>query len=484
MTEIFNFNFDTTYTSLPEQFFVRQRPEQVKNPRIINVNYKLAEEIGLNLTTASQKDLSRLFSGNYLPSGSTPLSQAYAGHQFGYFAILGDGRAHLLGEHIAPNGTRLDIQFKGSGKTPYSRSGDGKAALGPMIREYLISEAMHHLGIPTTRSLAIITTGQDVRRETLLPGAILTRIASSHIRVGTFEFAASQNDKGLLQALLDYTIKRHYPEILDYPNRAVGLIESMMKKQADLIVHWMRVGFIHGVMNTDNMTLSGETIDYGPCAFMDNFDPNIVFSSIDRVGRYSFMNQPSVAQWNLARLIEALLPLIENDVDGAIKIGERLIDQFSDLYQQKWLSMMRSKLGLQGDQSEDQALIKDLLEWMHDNDADFTNTFNDLTEGIKPTESIYQISSFKAWRSRWEKRLKKNNKSWDTLAVMRQCNPVIIPRNHQIEKVINSAMTGDLKHFRDFCEILQDPYVAESKAEIYRKSPEPRERIYQTFCGT
>ena len=278
--------------------------------QIVYINYELAQEIGLNLTSTTQKKLSKLFSGNELPDGSPPLSQAYAGHQFGYFTMLGDGRAHLLGEHITPNGIRLDIQLKGSGKTPYSRSGDGRAALGPMVREYLISEAMHHLGIPTTRSLAIITTGQQVRREALLPGSILTRIASSHIRVGTFEFAANQKDEELLKSLLDYTIKRHCPEVFDSSNKAVGLIENVMQKQSDLIVHWMRVGFIHGVMNTDNMTLSGETIDYGPCAFMDNYDPNTFFSSIDRGGRYSYMNQPLIAQWNLARLIEALLPLI------------------------------------------------------------------------------------------------------------------------------------------------------------------------------
>ena len=485
MTNAFNFNFDTTYTDLPEQFFVRQRPEHVQNPMIVNINYELAQEIGLNLTSTTKKKLSNLFSGNELPYGSTPLSQAYAGHQFGYFTMLGDGRAHLLGEHITPNGIRFDIQLKGSGRTPYSRSGDGRAALGPMIREYLISEAMHHLGIPTTRSLALITTGQEVRRETLLPGSILTRIASSHIRVGTFEFAATQKDEGLLKILLDYTIKRHCPEVFDYPNKAVGLIENMMQKQSDLIVHWMRIGFIHGVMNTDNMTLSGETIDYGPCAFMDNYDPNTFFSSIDRGGRYSYMNQPLIAQWNLARLIEALLPLIDNNVDNAVKVGENLIDKFSDIYKQKWLSMMRSKLGLYGNQPEDQILIKDLLDWMHNNDADFTNTFCNLSDGKKPTAKIYKISSFQTWYRQWKKRLQKNNKSWDTsVAMMKNSNPIIIPRNHQVERVINSATEGDLGCFSDFLEVLKQPYKMDSKSEPYQVPPEPRERVYQTFCGT
>ena len=485
MAATYNFNFDTTYTSLPKQFFTRLQPDHVEYPRIVNINYKLAEEIGVNLNSTTQKDLSNLFSGNDLPDGSTPLSQAYAGHQFGYFTMLGDGRAHLLGEHITPNGIRLDVQFKGSGKTPYSRSGDGKAALGPMIREYLISEAMHNLGIPTTRSLAIITTGQEVKRETLLPGAILTRLASSHIRVGTFEFAANHENKDLLEALLDYTIKRHYPEVLDYPNKAIGLIENIMEKQADLIVHWMRVGFIHGVMNTDNMTLSGETIDYGPCAFMDNYDPNTFFSSIDRGGRYSFMNQPLIAQWNLARLIEALIPLIDNNFDNAVNLGKKLIDQFPVIYQQKWLSMMRSKLGLYGDHPEDQMLIKDLFEWMHNNDADFTNTFRDLSESIKPTEKIYQVSSFQNWHNQWKQRLQKNNKPWDTSAsMMRNSNPFIIPRNHQVERIINAAANGDLEYFRDFLDVLQNPYKTDNKLESYRTPPGPRERIYQTFCGT
>ena len=485
MTNVFNFNFDTTYTGLPKQFFVKQRPERVQNPMIVHINYDLAQEIGLNLTSTTQKKLSKLFSGNELPDGSTPLSQAYAGHQFGYFTMLGDGRAHLLGEHITPNGIRLDIQLKGSGKTPYSRSGDGRAALGPMIREYLISEAMYHLGIPTTRSLAIITTGQEVRREALLPGSILTRIASSHIRVGTFEFAANQRDEGLLKSLLDYTIKRHCPEVFDSSNKAVGLIENVMQKQSDLIVHWMRVGFVHGVMNTDNMTLSGETIDYGPCAFMDNYDPNTFFSSIDRGGRYSFMNQPLIAQWNLARLIEALLPLIDNNADNAVKLGEKLIDKFSDIYKQKWLTMMRSKIGLLGDQPEDQILIKDLLDWMHNNDADFTNTFRDLSDGKKPTEIIYETSSFQTWYKQWKSRLQKNSKSWDTsVAMMRNINPIIIPRNHQVERVISAAAHGDFKHFRDFLEVLKEPFKADGKSKPYQIPPEPRERVYQTFCGT
>ena len=485
MTNAFNFNFDTTYTSLPKQLFVKQRPKRVQNPMIVHINYDLAQEIGLNLTSTTQKKLSKLFSGNELPDGSTPLSQAYAGHQFGYFTMLGDGRAHLLGEHITPNGIRLDIQLKGSGKTPYSRSGDGRAALGPMMREYLISEAMYYLGIPTTRSLAIITTGQEVRREALLPGSILTRIASSHIRVGTFEFAANQKDEGLLKSLLDYTIKRHCPEVFDSSNKAVGLIENVMQKQSDLIVHWMRVGFVHGVMNTDNMTLSGETIDYGPCAFMDNYDPNTFFSSIDRGGRYSFMNQPLIAQWNLARLIEALLPLIDNNADNAVKLGEKLIDKFSDIYKQKWLTMMRSKIGLLGDQPEDQILIKDLLDWMHNNDADFTNTFRDLSDGKKPTEIIYETSSFQTWYKQWKSRLQKNSKSWDTsVAMMRNINPIIIPRNHQVERVINSATEGDLGCFRDFLEVLKEPYNTDGKSKPYQLPPEPRERVYQTFCGT
>ncbi|MEC8404001.1 MAG: protein adenylyltransferase SelO family protein, partial [Pseudomonadota bacterium] len=292
-------------------------------------------------------------------------------------------------------------------------------------------------------------------------------------------------DEGLLKSLLDYTIKRHCPEVFDSSNKAVGLIENMIQKQSDLIVHWMRVGFIHGVMNTDNMTLSGETIDYGPCAFMDNYDPNTFFSSIDRGGRYSFMNQPLIAQWNLARLIEALLPLIDNNADNAVKLGEKLIDKFSDIYKQKWLTMMRSKIGLFGDQPEDQILIKDLLDWMHNNDADFTNTFRDLSDGKKPTEIIYETSSFQTWYKQWKKRLLKNSKSWDTsVAMMRNINPIIIPRNHQVERVISAAAHGDFKHFRDFLEVLKEPFKADGKSKPYQIPPEPRERVYQTFCGT
>ena len=307
------FNFQSTYKDLPEQFFSEAKPQPVASPILVILNQDLAQDIGVDFSSLSEKQKADLFSGNELTEGSEPFSQAYAGHQFGHFTILGDGRAHVLGEHVTPSGDKFDIQLKGSGRTPYSRRGDGRAVLGPMLREYIIAEAMHSLGIPTTRSLAVVSTGESVMREQALPGAILTRLSSSHIRVGTFEFAANYGSGSSVYELLNYTIERHYPSLAQSKNKALSLIEAVMERQAELIVHWMRVGFVHGVMNTDNMALSGEGIDYGPCAFMDNYDPGIVFSSIDRMGRYAYTNQPNIAQWNIARLIETLLPLIDND---------------------------------------------------------------------------------------------------------------------------------------------------------------------------
>ncbi len=485
----YGLNFDTTQTSLPHvlphTFFTQLSPEPVPSPKTVIVNHALATDLGLDFSLMSHEAQAELFSGNQLPKGATPFSQAYAGHQFGYFTMLGDGRAHIWGEHITPTGARYDLQFKGSGRTPYSRNGDGKAALAPMLREYLISEAIHHLGIPTTRSLAVVTTGEKVIRDAILQGAILTRVASSHLRVGTFEYAARLPDKTAINALLDYSCKRHYPELLTHQNKALALIEAVMERQAELIVNWMRVGFIHGVMNTDNMTLSGQTIDYGPCAFMDHYHPKTVFSSIDHGGRYAYANQPYIAQWNLARFAETLIPLIDSDENKALKLAEQAIESFSDLYYQKWLSMMRSKLGLFGMEEGDEKLITDLLNWMQENEADYTNSFRDLSQKTMPTNALYQQSTFKNWYKRWQDRLEKDGKlSAASLKLMKQVNPAIIPRNHIVEQALEAANEGDFQPFMDLVKILQTPYQDRNSLKPYQTPPQPSERIYETFCGT
>ena len=392
----FIYQLESTYTKLPQVLFSKLSPTPVRQPEVVLFNEKLADEIGLNLSDMSKEVRTDLFAGNFVPEGTEPFAQAYAGHQFGNFTILGDGRAIVLGEHLTPSGQRLDLQLKGSGRTPYSRGGDGRAALGPMLREYIISEAMHALGIPTTRSLAVVTTGEKVYRETELPGAILTRIAGSHIRVGTFEFTSLQEDKQVTQALLDYLIDRHFPEIKEKENQPFALLEAVIHQQAELITHWMRVGFIHGVMNTDNMALSGETIDYGPCAFMDTFAPDTVFSSIDHKGRYAYANQPYIAQWNLARLAESLLPLMDGKKEEIIASAEDLLNSFEQIYKSKWLSMMGSKLGFAETGSEDEKLITELLDWMHKNSADFTNTFLNLCKEEIPDGALYASESFQS----------------------------------------------------------------------------------------
>ncbi|MCA9800035.1 MAG: YdiU family protein [Cyanobacteria bacterium HKST-UBA04] len=480
-----NFRFNTSYTSLPVCFFSMTEPEPVVSPNVVILNEALAASMGLNFSGLTIHEQGALFSGNRLPEGSTPFSQAYAGHQFGHFTLLGDGRAHLWGEHVTPDGQRLDIQYKGSGRTPYSRQGDGKAVLGPMLREYIISEAMHYLGIPTTRSLAVATTGEAVMRQTMLPGAVLTRVARSHIRVGTFEFAATQQNKTVLGALMDYTIERHFPECLDQPNKALALLQAVLETQANLIVHWMRVGFIHGVMNTDNMALSGETIDYGPCAFMDTYDPHTVFSSIDRQGRYAYAHQPRVAQWNLARFAETLLPLIDEDEQRAIALAEETINQFPKLYQDKWLAMMRSKLGLFGKDSDDESLVFDLLDWMHKNQADYTNTFRDLSPLDQPFGTLYEQPQFNDWCRRWHVRLENNNAPLTlSISLMKQSNPVVIPRNHQVEQALEAADTGNLGPLYALLSVLREPYTQTDQTRPYQAPPEPSDRGYQTFCGT
>ena len=479
------FNFDNTYIHLPKAFYTELSPVPVRKPEMVIFNAPLATDMGLDFSGISTDVKAALFSGNIMPEGSEPLAQAYAGHQFGHFTMLGDGRAIVWGEHITPSGQRLDIQFKGSGPTPYSRGADGRAVLGPMLREYIISEAMHALNIPTTRSLAVVTNGEKVYRETGLPGAILTRIASSHIRVGTFEYAALQQDKGIIQTLVDYTIDRHYPWIKEEQNKTLSLLKAVIEKQADLITHWMRVGFIHGVMNTDNMTLSGETIDYGPCAFMDAYDPRTVFSSIDHMGRYAYANQPDIAQWNLARLAETMLPLLDDEIEKAADTTEEAVNGFGALYKDKWLSMMRAKLGLFGARAEDESLITDLLDWMQRAGADYTNTFRHLTEEKPPQGKPYNDKTFKEWYTRWQAQLAKNTKPLkSSLSLMRANNPAVIPRNHKVEQVLDAAANGDLKPLKDLLTALQEPYKNRSDLKPYQSPPEPEDRVYQTFCGT
>ena len=367
--------FDNTYSNLSESMLSKLNPTPVKTPELVLFNHNLSKEIDLDFSQIDNKELALIFSGNQLPEGSESIAQAYAGHQFGHFTILGDGRALTIGEHLDRNKNRYDIQFKGSGQTPYSRNADGRAALGPMLREYIISEAMHNLGVPTTRSLAVIKTGEDVVRESILEGAILTRIASSHIRVGTFQYALISKNKNDLKTLFDYTLKRHYPNIKKSGSPAVDLLKVVLEKQINLICNWMRIGFIHGVMNTDNMTISGETIDYGPCAFMDKYDPGTVFSSIDHQGRYAYFNQPRIALWNLERFAESLLALINDDSKVAIKIANEVLKEFPKEYKKKWLEMMKKKLGFFGKQDEDENLINDLLVIMHENKFDYTKQF-------------------------------------------------------------------------------------------------------------
>ncbi len=477
--------FDNTYSKLPDPFISNTSPIPVKSPELIILNDNLAKQLGLNFSLIGKKDLSNLFSGNSLPEGSKSIAQAYAGHQFGHFTMLGDGRAVLMGEHVSKNNERFDIQFKGSGQTPFSRNGDGRAALGPMLREYIISEAMHSLNIPTTRSLAVVKTGEDVVRENILQGAILTRVASSHLRVGTFQFAAMRKNESELKTLVDYTINRHYPNIEKSKNIALDLLKVLIELQIDLVVNWMRVGFIHGVMNTDNMSISGETIDYGPCAFMDTYDPQTVFSSIDELGRYAYFNQPSVTKWNLARFAECLISLIDPKKEKAIEIATEAINSFDKSYETKWINMMRDKLGLFGQDQKDQVLIIDLLTWMHKNKADYTNTFCFLMDENLQHNKIYDDENFLTWKERWKERLKLNNNTPKKyLSLMKSVNPLVIPRNHKVEEALESANNNDLSPLKKLIKVLEKPYEKTSENIDYQSPAPVSDKKYKTFCGT
>ena len=476
-------HFDNTYSKLSNTFKENIKPTPVHDPELVILNEELASTLNLDFSKTDKKKLAEIFSGNSIPEETNTIAQAYAGHQFGHFTMLGDGRAVLLGEHLVNNDNRFDIQFKGSGRTSFSRGGDGRAALGPMLREYIISEAIHSLNIPTTRSLAVVKTGEKVVRENLLQGAILTRVASSHLRVGTFQYIAATQNIENLNTLVDYTINRHYPEIKTSNSKALDLLNLVMEKQCQLVINWMRVGFIHGVMNTDNMAISGETIDYGPCAFMDHYDPKTVFSSIDKFGRYAFSNQPPITKWNLARFAECLIPLIDKNEDTAIKLATDLIDNFQNIYEDKWLNMMRDKLGLFGEDKNDKKLINDLFNWMEKNKADYTNTFCNLMD--VNLDEIYKNNDFINWKNEWKKRSELNNSTKEKQSkLMKSNNPIVIPRNHKVEEALAEADKGSLEKMKKLLAILKNPYDSQNNIEEYQAPALSSNKKYQTFCGT
>jgi serine/tyrosine/threonine adenylyltransferase len=486
------FGFLHTYGALPERFYSRVAPTPVTNPGLVAFNTRLAQELGLD-AAAIEKQAAGMLSGNHLPEDASPVAMAYAGHQFGGFVPqLGDGRAILLGEVKGRDGVLRDIQLKGAGATRFSRNGDGRAVIGPMLREYLISEAMHALGIPTTRSLAVVTTGEKVYRDRPLPGAILTRVAASHVRVGTFQYFASRGDHEGLRVLLDYVIARHYPEARAADSPALAVLKEVTRRQVELITRWMLVGFIHGVMNTDNMAISGETIDYGPCAFMDEYDPKTVFSSIDSFGRYAYTNQPAIAQWNLARFAETLIGLIDPDTDKAIALATDVVQPFIDQFDELFLAGMRRKIGLATEEDGDGELVRDLLALMQESHADFTLTFRRLTllagdpaELPLLRESFPKNSNTDDWLHEWQERLKHEPQTQvERAASMRAANPAFIARNHRMEAALSAAENGDYTPFNKLLAVVQRPYDDQPEAAEYAQPPGPQERVLQTFCGT
>lgn len=487
------FAFDNSYARLPQQFFARVEPTPVAEPWLIKLNRPLAEELGLDIAML-EREGAQIFSGNRVPSSAEPLAMAYAGHQFGSFVPqLGDGRAILLGEVIDRHGKRRDIQLKGPGQTPFSRRGDGRAALGPVLREYIVSEAMHALGIPTTRALAAVVTGQPVYRERILPGAIVTRVAASHMRVGTFQFFAARGDMASVKVLVDYAIDRHYPEIKDNERPYLALFKAVTARQAELIARWLHVGFIHGVMNTDNMTISGETIDFGPCAFMDAYDPKKVFSSIDQTGRYAYASQPAIGQWNLARLAETLVPLFDEDADKAVELANDALGEYGAIFQRHWLDGMRAKIGLTTSEEGDLDLVQALLTSMHRGEADFTLTFRRLCDSARdPAADALLGSSFASaaaiqpWLADWRERLTRETATpEERSAAMKAVNPAYIPRNHRIEQAIVAATDdADFSLFEALVDVTAKPYEDQPRFAAYQEPPKPEEEVQRTFCGT
>lgn len=479
-------NLENTYANLPAKLYTKLHPTAVSAPRFIVFNETLAHSLGLNPQALKTEEGLAVFAGNQIPEGSICIAQAYAGHQYGHFTMLGDGRALLLGEQITPKGERFDIQLKGSGVTPYSRRGDGRAALGPMLREYIISEAMFELGIETTRSLAVVSTGEPVFREILLPGAVLTRVSSSHIRVGTFQFISRWGTIEELRSLADYTLKRHFPEVTQEGNPYQSLLREVIHRQAKLISKWQLVGFIHGVMNTDNMVVSGETIDYGPCAFMDTYDPNTVFSSIDTGGRYAYGNQVNMAAWDLARLAEALLPLLSEDPEDAVSLAQKEVSNFIEIFQGYWMKGMRSKLGLFNEETEDENLIQDLFILMEKHRADFTNTFRSLTLNRISGTALFESGEFAQWKERWQTRLDRQKETNEQIVqLMKTSNPSVIPRNHRVEEALSAAVNNeDYSVMERLVNVLRNPYAYTDAQEEYATVPEVSDCMYRTFCGT
>tara|TARA_Y100001933_G_scaffold117516_1_gene117431 strand:- start:2902 stop:4347 length:1446 start_codon:yes stop_codon:yes gene_type:complete len=472
--------FQNTYLKLPSSFYTEIIPSPISNPKLLLYNKDLANDLGFELLNEKFEYLSDVFSGNYIPEESRPFAQAYGGHQFGYFNTLGDGRAILLGEVTGVDAKKYDIQLKGSGKTPYSRRGDGRATLYSMLREYLISEAMHGLGIPTTRSLAVVKSEDLVYREKVHEMGVLTRIASSHIRVGTFELAARMGDSDCIRKLFDYTLERHYPELKDIENSVVAFLEKVIDRQIHLVNEWMRVGFIHGVMNSDNMSISGETIDYGPCAFMNGFNPNTVFSSIDENGRYAYANQPKMAKWNLMRLAETLLSLIDKDAEKSVEQVQPLFDNFEEKFNELWKNNHLKKIGIRKEQDGDQELLDELMDWMEKEKPDFTNTFRGLVNGYLHKDDVFQLEEFQIWKSKWKRRVASIDGYEECLI---SANPSIIPRNHLVEEALkNGSEGGDLKDFHAVLEKLKKPYDT-YKSDRFQ-SPPLSDFGYKTFCGT
>lgn len=492
------FNFDNSYARLPERFFQAVYPEPVGAPVLIKFNAALAKKLGLDLDPSDTGRLAQIFSGNILPPGAEPLAMAYAGHQFGNFVPqLGDGRAILLGEVVDQEGVRRDIQLKGAGPTPFSRRGDGRAVLGPVLREYIISEGFAALGIPATRALAAVLTGEPVHREQVLPGAVFTRVAASHVRVGTFQFFAARQDNEALRTLADYVIERHYSELLGEEEVYLALLDAVAKRQAQLIARWLGVGFIHGVMNTDNMTISGESIDFGPCAFLDEYEPMKVFSSIDQNGRYAYRNQPGIGQWNIARLAECLLPLLDTDEEKAVEKANGVLKRFGEYFQADWIAVFRQKIGLSSEMEGDAELVQDLLTAMQEGRADFTLTFRRLTDLASASQGQAQLDAearflegfvpwekAENWLPRWRERLAHEGTGHDAASLMRGVNPAIIPRNHRIEESIRAAMDGDLKPFERLLEALAEPYADKAEFDEYRQAPLDEQKVKMTFCGT
>ena len=485
--------FDNTYARLPERFYARQPSKPVAEPRLLAFNHALARELGFDPDSQSSLSWAGIFSGNEPLPGIEPLAMAYAGHQFGQFVPqLGDGRALLLGELIDHRGERRDVQLKGAGRTPFSRQGDGRSALGPVLREYVVSEAMHALGVPTTRALAAVTTGEDVVREAVLPGAILTRVAKSHVRVGTFQYFAAREDWEAVRQLADYVIERHYPEVRESSTPYLELLRRFALRQASLVAEWIGIGFIHGVMNTDNVSIAGETIDFGPCAFMDEYDPTRVFSSIDHMGRYAYGRQPQIAGWNIARFAEALLTLLDDDADRAVSAATEVLNDFSGHFDTKWLERMAGKLGISDPSSQDATLVTGLLELMQQADADFTLTFRRLADvveaGFSPESLdplLPQAPERDRWINDWRQRLSQEVPASAVVERMRLANPIYIPRNHLLEQMIRAAEDdGDFTRFEKIIEVVATPFQEQDVDPRYTLPPEPGERVLQTFCGT